>query len=143
MCGPEKSEGPVRRDALELRPRKHRRACWQGSIRCVAPKSPKGLFAGTQSRCGPANSAGPVVREAYDVRRRKVRMACSRTNSNAILQPELQLQPKRQFAAQTPIRCRTPVCNPNTNLQPKRQFAAQTPIRSRLPVCSPNASIHT
>ena len=65
-----------------------------------------------QSRCGPANSAGTVVRVAYDVRRRKVRMACSRTNLNAILLQELQLQPKRQYAAQTHIRCR-------------HQFAAQ------------------
>ena len=71
-----------------------------------------------------------VVRKAYDVRRRTVRMAGSRTNSNAILQPELQLKPKRQFAAQTPI------CSPNANsqpiasLQPKRQFAYLKHFRS-------------
>ena len=41
------------------------------------------------------------------------------------------MQPKRQFAASTPI------CSPNANstqlgiLQPKRQFAAQTPVRRR------------
>ena len=51
------------------------------------------------------------------------------------------LQPKRQFAA------RTPICSPNANLQPEHQFnatkyiAAQTPIRCRLPVSSPNANL--
>ena len=81
------------------------------------PKSPKGLFAGTQSSCGPANTAGPVSREAYDV------------------------QPKRQFAAQTPIRCRsqfaaqTPICSLNANLQPKRQFAADCQFAAQTPIC--------
>ena len=61
MCGPEMSEGPVRRDANDVRPRKYRRAYCQGNIRCAVQKNPKGLFAGTSSRCGPANSAAPVA----------------------------------------------------------------------------------
>ena len=50
----------------EVRPRTQCRACCQGSLRCAALKSPKGMFAGTQTRSGPANTAGPIVREAYD-----------------------------------------------------------------------------
>ena len=142
MCGPEKSEKPVRRDAIELRPRKHLLA---GKHTMCGPEKSEGPVRRDAIELRPTNSAGPVDRIAYDVGRRKDRMACSRTNSNAILQPELQMQPKRQFAAQTSIRCPTPVCSPNANLlaEPKHQYAAQTPICSRLPICSPNAVLHT
>ena len=67
------------------------------------------------------------------------------------------LQPKRQFAARTPIQRNKVYCSPNANslpiasLQPKRQLAAQTPvrcrsaaqtpIRCRTPVCSPIANL--
>ena len=60
------------------------------------------------------------------MRSRKVRISCSLTNSNSILQPQPQLQPKHQIAAQTLIRCRLPVCSPNANLHTKCIFAAQT-----------------
>ena len=62
-------------------------------------------------------------------------LAAKKCSQNANLQPE------RQFAAQTPIRSQ------NANLQPERQFnatrifAAQTPVRCRLPVCSRNANL--
>ena len=75
MCAPEKSEGPVDRDAMELRPRKHRRAGCRVSMRCACPKSPKGRLTGTQSIYGPANTPGSAVREACDVRARKDRRA--------------------------------------------------------------------
>ena len=76
MCDPEKSEGPVGRDAIELRPRKHRRAYSRGGMRCPCPKRPKGRLAGTQTNCDPANTAGPAVGEACDAHARKNRRAC-------------------------------------------------------------------
>ena len=42
MCAPEKSEEPVGRDAIALRPHKHRRACCRGGMRCPCPKRTKG-----------------------------------------------------------------------------------------------------
>ena len=136
------------------------RACCLGSMRCAALKSPKGLFAGTQSSCGPAHTAGPISREAYDVRPRKVRRAFLRDAievrphklRKACCQGSIRCAPpespndlfsnkfERHFAANTPIAAQTPICSPkanslpNASLQPKRQFAAQTPI------CSPDAN---
>ena len=74
---------------------------------------------------------------------------CSQT-ANSL--PIVVLQPKRQFAArtpircplaaQTPVRCRLRVCNPNANLQPERQFAAHLQPQRQLAdlthFCSPN-----
>ena len=56
--------------------RKHRMACCRGSMRCLCPKSTKGLFAGTQSTCVHANTAGRSVREACDAHAPKDRRAC-------------------------------------------------------------------
>ena len=70
------TEGPVSRDANDLRPRKHCRACCWGSMRCPCPKTPKGLLAGTRTTCVPTNTAGPVVGEACDAHARKDRRAC-------------------------------------------------------------------
>ena len=94
MPVPEKTEVPVSRDANELRPTKHRRACCRGSMRCECPKRPKGRLAGTQRSCGPANTARPVFgkhampvpektevpvsRDANELRSRKHRRACCR-----------------------------------------------------------------
>ena len=75
MPVPEKYVGPVGRDANDLRPRKHRRACCRRSMRCPCPKRPKGRLAGTQMTCVSANTAGPVVGEACDARARKDRRA--------------------------------------------------------------------
>ena len=75
MPVPEKTEGPVSRDTINLRPRKRHRACCRGSMRCPFPKRPKGREAGTQMTCGPANTAGPAVGEACDARARKDRRA--------------------------------------------------------------------
>ena len=51
------------------------RACSWGSLRCLCPKSPKGLLAGTQTPCVLANTAGLAVGEACDARARKNHMA--------------------------------------------------------------------
>ena len=40
-----------RRGAIDLRPRKHHRACCQGNMQCACPKRPMGRFAETQSIC--------------------------------------------------------------------------------------------
>ena len=75
MPVPEKTEGPVCKDAIDLRPRKHRRACGRGNRRCPCPKRPQGRLAGTQSTCVPANTAGPAVGKACESRARKDRRA--------------------------------------------------------------------
>ena len=75
MPVPEKTEGPVSRDANKLRQRKHGRSCCWVSMRCPCLKRPKGRLAGTQTNCGTANTAGPFVEEACDARARKERRA--------------------------------------------------------------------
>ena len=103
MPVPEKTEGPVSRDEIDLRASEHHRACCRGSIRkderaglqgrnrpeslqtpqCLlsgkhampVPEKTEGRFAGTQTNCGPANTAGPAVGEACDARARKNRRA--------------------------------------------------------------------
>ena len=93
MPVPEKIKGPVRRDANELGPRKLRRACCRGSMRCPCPKRPKGRLAGTQTNCGLFSNK---VKHHFAAR--------------------------TQIAAQTPIcspnanLCRLPVCSSNANL---------------------------
>ncbi len=71
MPVPEMTEGPVNRDANNLCLRKDRWACSLGSMRCLCPKSPKGLLAGTQTPCVVANTAGLAVGEACDALARK------------------------------------------------------------------------
>ena len=116
MCGPEKSEEHVRREAIEVQPRKLHRACCQGSIRCAAPKSPNDLFSNNFERHFAART---LIAAKTPI--------CS-PNANSL--PNSSLQPKRQFAAQTPI------CSPNANsqpiasLQPKRQYAYLKHFRS-------------
>ena len=75
MPVPEKSEGPVGRDANALRALKHRRACCRGSMRCPCPKKSYGRFAGTQTTFVLANTAGPAVGDACDALARKDRSA--------------------------------------------------------------------
>ena len=75
MCAPEKSEGLVGRNAIQLRIRKHRRACCREGMRCPCPKRPKGRLAGTQMNCGPVKTTGPAMGEACDARARKDRRA--------------------------------------------------------------------
>ena len=82
MPVPEKTEEPVSRDTIDLRPSKHHRACCRESMQCPCPKRPKDLLAGTQTNCGPANTAWFVVGEACDARARKDRRAGNRDTND-------------------------------------------------------------
>ena len=93
-----------------MRPRKLRRACCQGSIRCAAPNSPNGLFSNKFERHFAART--PIAAQTF------------------ICSPNANLQPKHKFTVQTPI------CRPNANsqriasLQTKRQFSYLKHFRS-------------
>ena len=123
-------------------------------MRCAAPKSPKGLFAGTQSSCGPANIAGPVSRETYDVRPRKVRRACSqgRNRGEASQTPQGLLSGKHTMCSagkyewsvleqiRTPFCSQKSNCSPNATLQPKREYAAERQFVAQTPICCQNTN---
>ena len=120
MCGRKKSEGPVRRDAIEVRPRKLRSACCQGSIRRSMRRGK------VRMACSRTNSNAILQPELQ-------------------VQPKRQYAAERQFAAQSPFAAQTPICrlSPNANsqpiasLQPERVSAAQTHVsQHRLCSCS-------
>ena len=72
MCDAEKPEGPVRRDAIDVRRRQLCRAYCQGSISCAPPKISMGLLSGKHTMCGAEKSDGPGLGEAYVVRHRQL-----------------------------------------------------------------------
>ena len=103
-------------------PRKGRRACSQGRNRGTAPQTPQGLLSGKHTMCGAEKSEWPILEQI----RTPLCSQNSNCSSNANSLPNASLQPKGQFAAQTPIRSRLLVCSPNANLHTLSIFAAQT-----------------
>ena len=63
MRGPVKSEGPVGRDAIELRPRKNRRACCRGSIRLATRKLRRACSQGRNRVAAPQTPGVPANRQ--------------------------------------------------------------------------------
>ena len=105
MRVPEKSEGPVRWDSTGWRRHKLRRACCQGSIRCVAPESPNGLFSNKFERNFAARTS--ITPQTH---------ICS-PNANSL--PNASLQPKRQFAYLMHF------CSRNAFQLPKRMYTRE------------------
>ena len=81
-------------------------------MRCAAPKSPKGLLAGTQSRCGPQSPQGLL--------------SVKHTMCGA---------GKYEWPVLEQIR--TPFCSQNSNWSPNANLQ---PIAAQTPICSPNAN---
>ena len=105
MSVPEKTVGPVCRDAKGLRPHKLCRVCCKVSIRCAAPESPKGPFSNKFVHHCAART--PI------------------TDQTPICSPNANSLQKCSFAAQTPI------CILNAFSLPKRISAAQTNVYQR------------
>ena len=147
MCAPEKSEGPVGRDAIELQPRKHpkdcsrggmrcarkdRRAGWQGHTRIAVPQTPPGLLSGKHAMRKPEKTVGPVCRDENGLRaccQESIRPAAPESPDGLFSNNfERHFAAITRIAAQTPIRCRLQVYSPNANLPTQCIFAPQTHV---------------
>ena len=100
---------------MPLRPCKPALRSFRAQVSHTSPTAGPAVFAGQQLLCVPANRPFGLFGHAHGMLLRQQALRCLR-GRNAFA--------SRIFAAQTPVRCRLPVCSPIANVQPERQFAA-------------------